>query len=235
MDAHGVHYEHDHDKAYEGWAAIFGHEDTPYAFGCYMFHIQYPANYPVSPPEVTFLTQDSRERTRFHPNLYRNGKVCRASLNTWKGEGWSSCLTLRAILLDIAQAFNRADPILEEPGITLAHRDAGPYHRALRYKNMEVAVLGQLRAVRTAEAAMATLYGAYRAHCAQHATAIVERVRVLSVTEPMEPMRISLYEMRLSGDYGRVLSGLEGELRGEIDKEASRTKAGSNDGILSGV
>jgi ubiquitin-protein ligase len=235
MGVHGIHYEHDYDKAYEGWAAIFGHEDTPYAFGCYMFHIRYPTNYPVSPPEITFRTQDPRERTRFHPNLYRSGKVCRASLNTWKGEGWSSCLTLRAVLLDIAQAFNRAHPVLEEPGITLAHRDAASYHRALRYKNMEVAILGQLRLAATAEGALATIYATHRAYCFEHAAEIVARARALSVSEPMEPMRVGLYEMCLSGDYGPVLAALQEELGKEIDGEASCDSAGSKHGVLQGV
>ena len=34
--------------------------------------------------KLTYLTNDGN--TRFHPNLYRNGKVCLSVLNTWRGK-----------------------------------------------------------------------------------------------------------------------------------------------------
>ena len=58
----------------EGDAIIFGPENTIYQYGVYIFHFKFPSNYPFSPPKVTYHTNDGI--TRFHPNLYRNGKVC---------------------------------------------------------------------------------------------------------------------------------------------------------------
>ena len=55
--------------------------------------------------------------TRFHPNLYRNGKVCLSILNTWKGEQWTSCQTIRSILLTLITLFHNK-PLLNEPGFT---------------------------------------------------------------------------------------------------------------------
>ena len=40
--------------------------------GAYMFEFTYPTEYPFVPPKVTYLTNDGK--TRFNPNLYRNGK-----------------------------------------------------------------------------------------------------------------------------------------------------------------
>ena len=232
LTAEGVYYQHDDEDVYEGWAAIIGKPGTPYAHGCYTFHLRFPQSYPVAPPEVTARTQDPAQRTRFHPNLYRNGRVCRSSLNTWKGEGWSSCLTLRAVLLDIAQALNRAEPLLEEPGVTMGHRDRVNYNRALRYKNLEVAVLGTLRSPEPEGAALTGVRAAYKEYCRENAASIIEHARGLAAHEPMEPLRIGMYEMTVSGSYPHVVAGLASELAPEIDPEASRESAGIGYGVL---
>lgn len=232
ITSEGVYYEHDDEDVYEGWAAIVGKPGTPYVHGCYTFHLRFPQSYPTAPPEVTARTQDPAQRTRFHPNLYRNGRVCRSSLNTWKGEGWSSCMTLRSILLDIAQALNRADPFLEEPGVQMDHRDRESYNRALRYKNLEVAVLGTLRLPSPEGAALTGVRCAYREYCRENAESIIEYARGLAILEPMELLHIGMYEMAVSGSYPPVVAGLERELGSEIDPEASRESAGSRYGVL---
>ena len=80
-----------------------------------MFEFNFPTNYPMSPPKLNYLTNDGS--TRFHPNLYRNGKVCLSVLNTWRGEGWTSCQTIRSVLLILVTLFHNK-PLLNEPGIT---------------------------------------------------------------------------------------------------------------------
>ena len=54
-------------------------------------------NYPHAPPKVTYCTNDGK--TRMHPNLYKNGKVCLSLLNTWTGDAWTGCNTITSILL----------------------------------------------------------------------------------------------------------------------------------------
>ena len=51
---------------------------------------------------LNYLTNDGK--TRFNPNLYRNGKVCISLLNTWKGEQWTSCQTIESILLSLVES-----------------------------------------------------------------------------------------------------------------------------------
>ena len=80
----GIYYVHDSENMLKGYAIIFGPDDSLYRYGCYMFEFTYPTDYPFVPPKVTYLTNDGK--TRFNPNLYRNGKVCISLLNTWKGE-----------------------------------------------------------------------------------------------------------------------------------------------------
>jgi ubiquitin-conjugating enzyme E2 Z len=144
LTEHGIYYEHDETDMLKGRALIIGPADTPYADGFYLFTFQFPANYPHAPPKVEFCTSDGV--TRFNPNLYRTGKVCLSILNTWKGEPWSGCQTISSVLLALCTVLND-EPLLNEPGITKSHRDYEAYNEIIRYKNIEVAILGMLRSV----------------------------------------------------------------------------------------
>ena len=65
-------------------ALVTGPIDTPYAYGCFLFDIFFPSEYPDVPPLVKFLTTGDA-RVRFNPNLYNDGKVCLSLLGTWHG------------------------------------------------------------------------------------------------------------------------------------------------------
>ena len=144
LTAHGIFYEHDETDMLKGRALIIGPADTPYADGFYLFRFNFPVNYPHAPPTVEFCTGDGY--TRFNPNLYRTGKVCLSILNTWKGEPWSGCQTISSVLLAICTVLN-AEPLLNEPGITKAHRDYDAYNAIITYKNIEVALFKMLASV----------------------------------------------------------------------------------------
>jgi ubiquitin-conjugating enzyme E2 Z len=136
-----IHYVHDEENIMKGYALIIGPKDTPYENGFYFFDFTYPDNYPFSPPVVKFMTYDGF--TRFNPNLYVNGFVCLSILNTWQGEKWSACQSIRTILLTLATILNDA-PILNEPGITRGHPDFNNYHELIEYKNVEVSMVKYL-------------------------------------------------------------------------------------------
>ena len=136
-------YIPDETNALKGHAIIIGREGTPYAHGFYLFEFVFPTNYPFSPPVVTFLNGDGR--TRFNPNLYVSGKVCLSILNTWSGEKWSACQSIRSVLLSISILILNEEPFLNEPGIARTHCSFKPYHQLLEYKNIEVCILKYLR------------------------------------------------------------------------------------------
>ncbi|GMM31277.1 E2 ubiquitin-conjugating protein [Martiniozyma asiatica (nom. inval.)] len=50
--------------------ALQGPEGTPYAHGVYQATLKFPADYPLSPPTMRFITPI------FHPNVYADGRVC---------------------------------------------------------------------------------------------------------------------------------------------------------------
>lgn len=95
------------------YALIIGPENTPYFGGFFFFEIKFPNNYPLTPPNVKFLTID--RSVRFNPNLYEEGKVCLSILGTWEGPSWSPVMNLR-LVLDSIRSLLGFYPIQNEPG-----------------------------------------------------------------------------------------------------------------------
>ena len=218
MSADGIHYIHSDSVMTQGTAMLVGAEGTPYHHGCFFFSVDFPTDYPTSPPVVKALTQDSRERTRFHPNFYRNGKVCRAGLNTWRGEGWTSCMTLRTVLLDLAQAMNRQYPIIEEPDIPATHRDSEPYNKSLQFKTMEVAVLHTLQHGRGVPDEFKCIYEEYYNNHAEELLSLAEKY---AADDPQINIYVGIYEMRVTGLYEPLLDDLR-DCLSEIRKSRSQ-------------
>ena len=75
----GSEKDQNHQKA-----ILTGSEDTPYAFGCFLFNIRYPEQFPNVPPNMQILTVGDGI-LRFNPNLYNCGYVCLSLLGTWSG------------------------------------------------------------------------------------------------------------------------------------------------------
>lgn len=138
LEDNGIFYKHDEANMLHGYACIIGPSDTPYQYGFYFFKLEFTTNYPSEPPKVTYYTQG--DKIRFHPNLYRSGKVCVSILNTWRGEQWSSCQSISSILLTLTTLFHNK-PLLNEPGITESHVDFEKYNEIITYKTLEHAIL----------------------------------------------------------------------------------------------
>jgi ubiquitin-protein ligase len=137
LTAHGIYYIHNEQNIMQGYAYILGPSDTLYETGAFFFKFDFPNNYPFSPPKVTFHTNDNI--VRFHPNLYRTGKVCLSILNTWKGEQWTACQNIKTVLLTLVTLFHNK-PLLCEPGLKETNVDFKPYNKIIEYKNLEVAI-----------------------------------------------------------------------------------------------
>ena len=136
-----IYYKHDEEDILKGYALIIGPKDTPYEYGNYLFEFTFPENYPFLPPKVKYYTNDGI--TRFNPNFYVCGKVCLSILNTWKGDGWTSCQNIRSILLTLQSTLNDK-PLCNEPGLDEKHREFSNYDTMIRYKNIEIAIFGML-------------------------------------------------------------------------------------------
>ena len=137
----GIYYKHDENDMLHAYALIMGPENSLYNFGYYFFEINFPKDYPYSPPKLKYLTNNGY--TRFHPNLYRTGKVCLSILNTWRGEQWTSCQTIRSVLLTLVTLFHNK-PLLNEPGITEKFKDFKKYNKIIEYENYKTAIISVL-------------------------------------------------------------------------------------------
>jgi len=133
----GIYYVHDENDMLKGYALIIGPSDTPYFGGYYLFEIKYPCDYPHSPPLATFCTNGNN--IRFNPNLYKCGKVCISLLNTWTGEQWTSCQTISTVLLTLCTLLCKK-PLLNEPGVTVNHKDFNDYTKIIEYSNIDIAI-----------------------------------------------------------------------------------------------
>lgn len=133
----GIYYIHDDVDMMKGYALIIGPADTSYFGGYYFFEINYPLDYPHSPPKVKYCTNGNR--IRFNPNLYICGKVCISLLNTWRGDQWTSCQNISTVLLTLCTLLCK-NSLLNEPGINLAHRDITPYNEIIEYANLNIAI-----------------------------------------------------------------------------------------------
>jgi ubiquitin-conjugating enzyme E2 Z len=133
----GIYYSHDESDMLKGYALIIGPSDTPYFSGNYFFELNFPYDYPFRPPKVTYYTNG--ENIRFNPNLYKCGKVCISLLNTWRGEQWTSCQSIRTILLTLCTLLCK-DPLLNEPGVSKTHPDFNNYTNIIEHSNIKIAI-----------------------------------------------------------------------------------------------
>lgn len=144
----GLFWIGDENDVTHGWAIVCGCEGTPYHGGAFCFEVNFPDNYPFEPPKFNYLTNDGR--TRFNPNLYKNGKVCLSLLNTWQGEQWSGVQSLLSILQSIQTAVMTEKPLMNEPAHPASNDPRHPempiYNNMVFHATLETAILGHLAA-----------------------------------------------------------------------------------------
>jgi len=205
----GIMYIHDEDDMLKGYSMIIGPPDTIYADGFYLFEWSFPYNYPFSPPILKFLTSDGI--TRFHPNLYRNGKVCLSLLNTWKGEQWTSCQTIRSILITLITLFHNK-PLLNEPGFMETHYDFKPYNTLIKYANYKSAIFG-IVSERLLPTNFITFYTFIKKHFLKEYDNIIKRLeaeaKAMHGTKAL-PVIVRVYNLRVSPDYKTLCADFKG-------------------------
>ena len=120
LSSMGIYIDFNEDNILNAKAIIIGPKDTPYENGVLNFIIDFPNDYPFSPPKVFYL---SKSRNRIHPNLYVGrskdnylGKVCLSIINTWSGPKWTTVMHIGSILLSIQSLLNE-NPLHNEPGL----------------------------------------------------------------------------------------------------------------------
>ena len=80
--------------------AIEGPQDSPYEKGVFQLELFLPADYPMAPPKVRFLTKI------YHPNVDKLGRICLDILK----DKWSPALQIRTVLLSIQALLSAPNP-----------------------------------------------------------------------------------------------------------------------------
>merc|ERR1711990_641713 len=79
---------------------VAGPDDSPYQGGVFKLELFLPAEYPMVPPKVRFLTKI------YHPNIDKLGRICLDILK----DKWSPALQIRTVLLSIQALLSAPNP-----------------------------------------------------------------------------------------------------------------------------
>jgi ubiquitin-conjugating enzyme E2 Z len=131
----GIYYYYDDANITRGLMLIWGTEGTLYEDMPMCYSVEFPSGYPFDPPKVLFSTFDGK--TRFHPNMYQNGKVCLSILGTWEGPKWASTLRLSTVAVTLQSLLDN-NPIAHEPGYeTRVDEYSTGYNELVGYRCIE--------------------------------------------------------------------------------------------------
>ena len=202
LNNNNIYYSHDENNIMRGYIMIIGPSETIYENGFYFFDIIFTNEYPFKPPKVIYKTNDGV--TRFHPNLYRNGKVCLSLLNTWNGESWSSCQSLTTILLTLVTLFTNKS-LLNEPGINEKYASFIDYHNIIEYKNIYHSIFHYLKP-ENIEENFKIFYPIIIESFNNNKDKIYEKINKKIANPPKKYNYINLYDMSLNIDYKILLS-----------------------------
>eukprot|EP01111_Echinosteliopsis_oligospora_P014799 TRINITY_DN5677_c0_g2_i1.p1 TRINITY_DN5677_c0_g2~~TRINITY_DN5677_c0_g2_i1.p1 ORF type:complete len:383 (+),score=140.18 TRINITY_DN5677_c0_g2_i1:93-1241(+) len=104
------------DNLFEWNVYIEGPKDTPYEGGIYRMLLEFPKDYPMTPPVLKFVSDF------WHPNVYTDGKVCMSILHApgedamsgeAAGERWMPTQSVSSVILSLISMLN--DPNFSSP------------------------------------------------------------------------------------------------------------------------
>tara|TARA_Y100000389_G_scaffold116084_1_gene113262 strand:+ start:55 stop:774 length:720 start_codon:yes stop_codon:yes gene_type:complete len=205
LESEGIYYQHSQTNMLNGYALVIGPKDTIYENGYYLFKFDFPSDYPYSPPKLTYLTNNGY--TRFNPNLYISGKVCISLLNTWRGEQWTSCQTIKTVLLTLITLFhNKA--LLNEPGVKESHLDFKNYHLIINYQNYKTAILNILNK-KFLPFEFMIFYDTIKKHALENKERNFENLRKLTEKYDNKQYSTGIYSMSDRLNYSKVFNELK--------------------------
>jgi ubiquitin-protein ligase len=106
-------YDLNNDKIHEWIVFVIGPPATLFEGGIYRGLLRFPEDYPMSPPSLQFTSEV------FHPNIYRDGKVCLSTLQVPPpdepnpSDFWRPVLGVEQALLSVVSLLS--DPNLDDP------------------------------------------------------------------------------------------------------------------------
>ena len=146
LNENGIFIEFDEENIFNAKALIIGPKGTIYDNAYLFFNIEFPPNYPYSPPILTYKSQN---KVRIHPNIYVNGKVCLSILGTWSGPSWTHTMDITSVLLTIQSLLDN-NPLQNEPGYEGNSKKTDikilydKYNKVIKYNTINSLILDRL-------------------------------------------------------------------------------------------
>jgi ubiquitin-conjugating enzyme E2 Z len=195
-----IHYVPNEENIFNGYALIIGPPNTPYEYGNFLFEFHFSEKYPYEPPKVVYKSNDGA--TRFNPNLYRSGKVCLSILNTWSGEQWSACQTLRSVLLTLQMTLNEM-PLVNEPGVDekLHMGSILKYNKMVHFKTLEFTILYYMKNIDKIPIQDPEIIGKMKEFYEINKTDILKSALELKINLKTEMLYTQMYDMKMTLNY----------------------------------
>jgi ubiquitin-conjugating enzyme E2 Z len=194
LEDQGIYIHWNDEDLMKVKACILGPENTPYQYGYYLFDIKFTNEYPHKPPEVIYQTRNSN--IRFNPNLYTCGKVCVSILNTWSGPQWTSCQSLRSVLLSL-QSLLTEKPLQNEPGYENENGTRSQnYNEVIEHENFRVAIISIIKSPGSFDIFLPQIREEYIKnykniiHCLQIGKEKEKKLKIKKITSPIYSMTI---------------------------------------------
>ena len=202
----GIHVHFNEENMLEAKAIIIGPKNTPFENGILYFSIEFPKNYPFSPPKVSYI---SHSRFRIHPNLYVGkshdnfkGKVCLSIINTWSGPKWTTIMHLGSILLSIQSLLDK-NPLRNEPGF---EKETGirndTYNQVVQYDTFQNLILNNAANIHPD---FLVFEGCIREHIKSEKETIQKKVADLLIKYPKEiKISLNIYNIFMVINYKKL-------------------------------
>lgn len=208
LEDSGIYYKHSEDDILKGYAMIVGPSDTPYFGGFYMFEFSFNADYPYTPPILTYCTNGNN--VRFNPNLYICGKVCLSILGTWQGpDQWDACQNINTVLLSLLTILNN-NPLLNEPGVYETNPNIQPYNEAIEYSNIDIAFCDILTTKHCHKNSFITLFQKeMKEHYEKNFSILYQFVENKILGTSPHTSIVSFYRMNVDINYNKLLKKMD--------------------------
>ena len=138
----GIYIEFDENDITRAKVLLVGPDDSLYQGGFLFFTVNFPTNYPFSPPVIKYHKGNN---VRIHPNIYVNGKVCLSILGTWSGPSWTSAMNITNVFITIQSLLDN-NPLKHEPGYdTHGHNKIyDNYNDIIQYNTIKSLIFNRL-------------------------------------------------------------------------------------------
>jgi hypothetical protein len=146
--------------------------------------------------------------------------VCISILNSWRGDQWTGCQTIKSVLLTIMSLLD-SRPLLNEPGITEHNPDFATYHRIIQYKNYEFSMLHLLQSLAAFKQVIADIEfheqfyehmcAAFRTSHLRHSAAIDALLLKHPHSEPLRTTQV--YQIHVVINYPALKTAFQTEVK----------------------